>query len=80
MADEGAERGRAIARQVVTNFERAMHDKLSMAMTSVRIPRYLLQYARLTHVNMSAILADALRRRWLKKREQRESKRKAWSD
>jgi len=64
-------RGRAIARVAVANFNRAMHDKLSMKMTSVRIPKYLLLYARLAHVNMSAILADALRRRWLKAHERR---------
>lgn len=66
---EGAERGRVIARVAVANFERAMHDKLSMTMTSVRLPKYLVQYARMAHVNMSAILADALRRRWLKRKQ-----------
>jgi len=46
-----------------------MHDRLTMKMTTVRIPKYLLLYAKLAHVNMSAILADALRRRWLKRKQ-----------
>jgi hypothetical protein len=73
---EDAERGRAIAQRAIANFKRAMHEKLSMQMTSVRIPRYLLLYARLAHVNMSAILADALRRRWLKKHKHSEAQLK----
>jgi post-segregation antitoxin (ccd killing protein) len=78
--EEGAERGCAIARRVTANFERAMHDRMTNTMTSVRIPRYLLQYARMAHVNMSAILADALRRRWLKKHDRCESKNRIEPD
>jgi hypothetical protein len=72
--EEGEERGRALARKVTANFERAMHERMTNTMTSVRIPRYLLLYARLAHINMSAILSDALRRRWLKKHERCSSK------